>query len=501
MKRNWVFIVVYASLSTHHGYADSTHSVTVYGNGFDTTRTDYRCKFRDGNGNQAYSATIGPASTTQMTCRSPYLYYASTDNSVTLYLMEQLNNDVQWLGSNRGWVYQIVYRYIEPRISSVRGGKVIKVSGYGMDVNRNDYVCIFRNQQGYERKSVAVKPNEGSYLQCTTPTFGSTLTLTSLILQENKKDVLWRGSDTWDRIINFARPLYIGYEKESKRNLAYYFNNVENKNVVLTPFGESEKATRSLSISASYDSTVYILSKNPNKIMTVDTMTAQVQFISPTLSCTTSSCSSDMSVSVIECDTYGRLYGIISNNNKMKFVQIDPFSGKVTWKIDLSLTGVAHGVSAQIGSNMVVVERPGNYLWTITMSNAYARRWYARPSNLIIHSLESIGENYIAATAYDESSKKERVVYFPYHTSSTVTSTNVGGGVRQGVSTYDEEINRFIHHATVNSKDVIKMVQFDGVDGPSEPSTPRRFLPPWPRLSSFQQVCDVLPWTACDRQE
>jgi hypothetical protein len=236
-KRNWVFIVVYASLSTHHGYADSTHSVTVYGNGFDTTRTDYRCRFRDGNGNQAYSATIGPASTTQMTCRSPYWYYASTDNSVTLYLMEQLNNDVQWLGSNRGWVYQVVYRYIEPRISSVRGGKVIKVSGYGMDVNRNDYVCIFRNQQGYERKSVAVKPNEGSYLQCTTPTFGSTLTLTSLILQENKKDVLWRGSDTWDRIINFARPLYIGYEKESKRNLAYYFNNVENKNVVLTPFG------------------------------------------------------------------------------------------------------------------------------------------------------------------------------------------------------------------------------------------------------------------------
>ncbi len=398
-----------------------------------------------------------------MTCRSPYWYYASTDNPVTLYLMERSNNDVAWLGTNRGWIYQVVYRHIEPHISSTRGGKIIRVSGYGMDVSRNDYVCIFRNAAGYERHSISVKPSHGSWLECTTPTFGSVLTLTDLILQENKENVLWRGSDTWDRVMSFARPVYIGYNKESKNNVGYYFNNVENRNVVLDIFG-SNKDTRSLSISASYDSTVYILSKNPNKIVTVDAMTSQVQFISSSLTCTTSACSSGMSISVMECDSYGRLYAIISNQKKIKFVRIDPISGRVTWNKDLTLTGVAHGVSTQISNDMVVVERPSNYLWTISMSNGYARRWYARPNYLIIHSVESIGSNYIAATAFDESTNQERIIYFEYYSSSTTRSTNVGSGVRQGVSTYDQEINKFIHHAKTSSKDVMRMVEFDGVD-------------------------------------
>ena len=460
--RAWSYIVTYKAISRNNGFADGTHSVTVSGNGFDTSRNDYRCRFRDGSGRQAYSASVRPSSSTQMTCRSPQWYFASTDNPVTLYLMERSNNDVTWRGTNRVWTYQVVYVTVTPKISSARGGKVITVRGYGMDVNRNDYVCIFRNNAGYERHSVAVKPDHGSDLRCVTPSFGSTLTLTNLILQENKRDVLWRGSDTWHRVFNFARPFYFGFNRQSQIEVAYYYNNVESKNQMLDTFG-GQKKTQSVSISASFDSTVYILSKNPNKITTIDTMTSQVQFVSPQMSCTSSSCTSSMSISAMECDPRGKLFGVISNNKQLKFAEINPISGKVTVKKDLSLSGISHGVSATIDYNMIVIERPSNYLWAINMLDSNARRWYAKPSNLIIHSLEDVGENYLSGTAFDESISQERIVYFRYDSSSTSKSNHVGGGVRQGVSAYDQEAKKFIHHIYSNSKDTIKMVEFDVV--------------------------------------
>eukprot|EP00944_MAST-04C_sp_MAST-4C-sp1_P015294 g15294.t1 len=329
-----------------------------------------------------------------------------------------------------------------------------------MDVNRNDYVCIFRNNAGYERRSVAVKPDRGSDLRCVTPSFGSTLTLTTLILQENNEDVLWRGSDTWHRMFNFARPFYFGFNTKTQVEVAYYYNDAESKNHLLNTFG-GQKKTQSVSISANFDSTVYILSKNPNKIITIDTMTSQVQFVSPQMSCTSSSCRPSMSISAMECDPRGKLFGIISDYKQLKFAQINPISGKVTVKKDLSLSGIAHGVSAKIDYNMIVLERPSNYLWTINMLDSHARRWYAKPSNLIIHSLEYVGENYLSGTAFDGSTSQERIVYFRYDSSSTSKSSNVGGGVRQGVSAYDQEAQKFIHHIYSNSKDAVKMVEFE----------------------------------------
>ena len=81
------------------------HYFIITGNGFDTSRSDYRCRFRDGSGNQAYSATIKASSATSIACRTPIWYYPATSNTVTVYLMERSNNDVTWRGSARSFTY------------------------------------------------------------------------------------------------------------------------------------------------------------------------------------------------------------------------------------------------------------------------------------------------------------------------------------------------------------------------------------------------------------
>ena len=43
--RSYSFIPVYKSISRTSGYANGASSITITGNGFDTGRTDYRCRF------------------------------------------------------------------------------------------------------------------------------------------------------------------------------------------------------------------------------------------------------------------------------------------------------------------------------------------------------------------------------------------------------------------------------------------------------------------------
>jgi hypothetical protein len=59
-KRSWTYIVVYNSISRSSGSADGAYSFTVYGNGFNTGLSNYRCKFTASDGSIAYSATVKP---------------------------------------------------------------------------------------------------------------------------------------------------------------------------------------------------------------------------------------------------------------------------------------------------------------------------------------------------------------------------------------------------------------------------------------------------------
>ena len=527
--RTWTFIVTYRAISISTGYADGTHSVTVYGNGFNIDGwSDYRCRFRDEKGNTAYSAAISSSSDTHMTCRSPVWYFAATHKPTTLYLMEHMNNDVTWVGAARTWVYQVNYHSAatSTKSSNSKGGKSVVLTGNGFDSERSDYTCVFRNALGYERVSSKTSPTSSTSLTCTTPSFGDNLRLTEVILKESDSDVLYRGHDKWERVFFFARPFYLGWHSGKNIEVATYFDDTSSMNIILeSPLKDSGVSWASLSISTHYNGVIYFLAKGPNRILSYDTSTNGVQFVSPTLTLTISTSpgtTTDFKVNTIECDeNNGLLYGIVSRLHGESYhigdymVKIDPISGVATMVggsgappmrsnvNSRNMKGVTHGVSAAFGSTMVFVQRPENLLTFVDMPSGSVRKEVSLPMDVLVHSLEysptlsydsaygpSPESGVFTGTAFDQSSKTERVYRLHVSGSSLQFSrgANVEYRVRQGASSFDTEATQsFAVTEDEEGKQDIKMLTTAGEMGTNK-------LPPEVTVSFVEYTHG---WTKC----
>ena len=211
------YVAVWKTRSLAEGSAQGGKSMKIEGNGFNTNDADYVCKFVcihsacNSLPAQRFAVSTVPTKPTtdnQLTCITPmWLFNAFKGNSITnagttKLVLEKGGVELPYVGTQglegQKFVYFDVWMEADKAEGlATRASTLVSISGYGFDVQADDYSCVFKftTEAPYRYAASAAIAASSRQLKCYTPHWTTVETTTSLeIYKDNCRGS--RGSST-----------------------------------------------------------------------------------------------------------------------------------------------------------------------------------------------------------------------------------------------------------------------------------------------------------------